>query len=74
MNVAKATPVSPALEQDIINVALLPINDVDLERLELEGEIKFSRLKIAPSHTYLPLVSRIVSEVVSYDMIVTERS
>ena len=74
MKVAKATPVSPALEQDIINVALLPINDDDLERLELEGEIKVSRLKIATSHTYLPLVSRIVSEVVSYDIVVTERS
>ena len=74
MKAAKATPISPALEQDIKNAALLSINDDNLERLELQRGVEASRLKIDPSRAYRPVVDRIVSEVVSYDMIVTERS
>ena len=74
MKVAKAIPVSPALEQDIKNAALLSINDDNLERLELQRGVEASRLKIDPSRAYRPVIDRIVSEVISYDIVMIKRS
>ena len=74
MNAAKAISVSAALEQEIKNAALLSINVDDLERLKLQRGVEASRLKIDPSRAYRPVIDRIVSEVISYDIVMIKRS
>ena len=74
MNAAKAISVSAALEQEIKNAALLSINVDDLERLKLQRGVEASRLKINPSRAYRPVIDRIVSEVISYDIVMIKRS